>query len=261
MQIHSIHSLNSLSPYNKRTILNRIIPPDVLAMFNLSPFYVDANGNDLLKIESSNNNNDIEISLFHEANFEDPILYAHMTDTANGFVHLLLYIMNDPTSKRYTIDKNPDGSSTEFGIQSRNIEEELKAMEAGLLPGQIRSGLRILFEANKAFEDFILSMGRDRYFIEPLYYHNACIFERYGFSYQTGYNKMRSIDERFSKGGDLLEKLGSNPFRSIKAKDHIRFRSWAIHDGILDEPFTNVTMYKRLGKVEPHTTLNPTVSW
>ena len=47
----------------------------------------------------------------------------------------------------------------------------------------------------------------------------------------------------------LLQKLdGSNPFRSAKAAHSIRLRSWAIHDGILGEPFTNVTMYKRAGK-------------
>ena len=41
---------------------------------------------------------------------------------------------------------------------------------------------------------------------------------------------------------------GSNSFRQLEAANSIRKRSWAIHDGILGEPFTNVTMYKRLGK-------------
>ena len=60
---------------------------------------------------------------------------------------------------------------------------------------------------------------------------------------------MERIQAGFSEGGDLLPLLdGSTPFRQPGAQDSIRLRSWAIHDGILGEPFTNVTMYKRIGK-------------
>jgi hypothetical protein len=30
-------------------------------------------------------------------------------------------------------------------------------------------------------------------------------------------------------------------------QETIRGRSWALHDGIADEPFTHVTMYKKIG--------------
>jgi len=99
-----------------------------------------------------------------------------------------------------------------------------------------------------AFEKFVESLGHDMYFIEPLYYHNAVIFERYGFAYQQGRKLMERIQLGFSEEGDLLKKLGESPFRPTLAENSIRLRSWAIHDGILDEPFTNVTMYKRTGK-------------
>jgi acetoin utilization protein AcuC len=86
------------------------------------------------------------------------------------------------------------------------------------------------------------------YFVEPLYYHNAVIFERYGFSYQMGKRLMDSIQAGFQAGGDLCSLLdGSTPFRHPDAANGIRRRSWAIHDGLLGEPFTNVTMYKRVG--------------
>jgi hypothetical protein len=86
------------------------------------------------------------------------------------------------------------------------------------------------------------------YFVEPLYYHNAVIFERYGFAYQVGKRQMERIHSAFQDGGELCQKLDdSNPFRSSEAANSIRLRSWAIHDGILGEPFTNVTMYKRVG--------------
>jgi hypothetical protein len=122
-------------------------------------------------------------------------------------------------------------------------------MQAGLSPGQVRRGFRLARPASEAFEEFIVSLGHDMFFVEPLYYHNAVIFERYGFSYQMGKRQMDNIHTGFREGGELWQRLDeSSPFRSPQAANSIRLRSWAIHDGILGEPFTNVTMYKRVGK-------------
>jgi acetoin utilization protein AcuC len=120
----------------------------------------------------------------------------------------------------------------------------------------VRRGLRLLGEAIEAFEQFVIALGHDIYFVEPLYYHNAVIFERYGFSYQMGKRLMDSIHAGFHSTGDLYPLLnGATPFRQSSAANSIRKRSWAIHDGILGEPFTNVTMYKRVGK---HAGINTT---
>jgi hypothetical protein len=143
----------------------------------------------------------------------------------------------------------PDGSPTRFGTLKRNLEAEKAAMEFGLSPGQVRRGLRLLQPATIAFEEFITGLGHEMYFVEPLYYHNAVIFERYGFAYQMGKRRMEAIHAGFQEGGELSRQLDkSNPFRTSRAANSIRLRSWAIHDGILGEPFTNVTMYKRVGK-------------
>jgi len=191
----------------------------------------------------------VEMMLYHEAGFPDPILYAHLADTMNGQIHVLLYILNDPASPRFDVDRMPDGSATRFGTLQRNMEAEIAAMNEGLSPGQVRHGLRLLRSAMSAFEDFITSLGHDMYFVEPLYYHNAVIFEHYGFAYQVGKRHMEAIQAGFLEGGELRQKLDdANPFRSSRAANSIRLRSWAIHDGILGEPFTNVTMYKRVGK-------------
>ena len=134
-------------------------------------------------------------------------------------------------------------------------------MESGLAPGQIHHGLRLLGQAIDAFEDFVTSLGHDMYFTEPLYYHNAVIFERYGFNYQMGKRLMNSIQAGFQAGGDLTPLLdGSTPFRQPDAANSIRRRSWAIHDGILGEPFTNVTMYKRVG-VSAGVNTTPGCNW
>jgi hypothetical protein len=155
----------------------------------------------------------------------------------------------------------PNGSPTKFGTLQRNIEAEEKACAAGLAPGQVRRGLRLLGQAIEAFEGFITALGNEMYFVEPLYYHNAVIFERYGFSYQMGKRLMDSIHAGFQNGGDLYAQLdGSNPFRQPEAANGIRKRSWAIHDDILGEPFTNVTMYKRVGKTAGINT-TPNCEW
>jgi len=41
---------------------------------------------------------------------------------------------------------------------------------------------------------------------------------------------------------------GSTPFRRADAWKTIRGRSWAIHDGILGEPWHGIRMYKQVGK-------------
>jgi hypothetical protein len=155
----------------------------------------------------------------------------------------------------------PNGSPTRFGTLQRNLEAELAAAQAGLAPGQVRRGLRMLRPAIHAFEHFVSSLGHTLYFVEPLYYHNAIIFERYGFAYQMGRRLMERIESGFSSGGDLFARLdGSSPFRQPGAAQSIRLRSWAIHDGLLGEPFTDVTMYKRVGE-EAEMATAPRCEW
>ncbi len=230
----TIGGINMLPDPEKRALYAKYIPQPLLEKYNLPPL-TSAAGYNLLQFRFAPGSTDV--------------LYAHLTDTMNGQIHVLLYILNDPDSPRYDVDKMPDGTPTKFGTLKRNVEAESKACEAGLAPGQVRRGLRLLGPAIEAFEGFITALGHEMYFVEPLYYHNAVIFERYGFSYQMGKRLMESIHAGFQPGGDLSSQLdGSNAFRKSEAAGSIRKRSWAIHDGILGEPFTNVTMYKRVGK-------------
>lgn len=244
----TIGGINLLPETEKREIYSRIIPKELLERFNL-PSVDSQRIQSLLEFKFPPGAVDVELSLYHELRHPDPILYGHLTDTMNGQLHILLYILNDPESPRYPVDRLPDGSSTRFGTLRRNLEAETAALEAHLAPGQVRRGLRLLAPAITAFEKFVTSLGHEIYFVEPLYYHNAVIFERYGFTYQMGRRLMERIETGFSAGGDLHSILdNSNPFRRKAAENSIRLRSWAIHDGILGEPFTNVTMYKHVGK-------------
>lgn len=260
MNPSTIGGINKLPENEKRAIYARYIPKSLLERFNL-PEADSQRLQSFMQFRFAPGSSDVEMSLYHEQNFPDPILYAHLTDTINGQIHILLYILNNPASQRFDVDKLPDGTPTRFGTLHRNLAVEQAALEAGLAPGQVRRGVRLLGDAIEAFEGFVTSLGHDMYFVEPLYYHNAVIFERYGFAYQMGKRLMDSIQAGFQPGGDISALLdGSTPFRQPDAGNGIRRRSWAIHDGILGEPFTNVTMYKRVGKHAGITT-TPGCDW
>jgi hypothetical protein len=245
---HTLRSINALPRKERRAIYTRLIPGALLERFQLSPDLITPDGDDLLILTCSADRTNTEMALYHQPGFPDPILYGHITDTITGHIHVLLYILNDPDSPRFDVDRMPDGTPTQFGIQYRNLDAEEAAMKFGLAPGQVRRGLRMLGSAIPAFEQFITSLGHNLYFAEPLYYHNAVIFERYGFAYQQGRQLMERIQRGFDEDGDLLNLLdGSTPFRHPHAANSIRLRSWALHDRLMGEPFSNVTMYKRIG--------------
>jgi hypothetical protein len=258
MQPSTIGGINKFPENEKRAIYTRYIPKELIRKFNLPEL---THNRELLQFRFTEGSSDVEMRLYHQVGFQDPVLYAHLADTLNGQIHVLLYILNDPNAPRFNVDRMPDGSPTRFGTLKRHLEAEGAAMENGLAPGQVRRGLRLLQPATVAFEDFITSLGHDMYFVEPLYYHNAVIFERYGFAYQMGKRQMESIHSGFQEGNEYHQRLDdSNPFRTSKAANSIRLRSWAIHDGILGEPFTNITMYKRVGKFANVTT-TPGCQW
>jgi hypothetical protein len=249
MGARSIAALNHLPDEEKHAIYARFIPPELLDRFSLPPDYQNLLQSGLLLLKCKPGRTDVVLELRHELGFEDPLLYSHITDTMNGQIHVLLYIVNDPLSTRFNIDKMPDGTPTEFGIFRRNMDAEIAAMNAGLAPGQVRQGLRMLNHSIGSFDKFVEYLGHEVYFIDPLSYHNAIVFERYGFQYQQGRRRMEGIHRGFSEAGEFRSLLdGTSPFRQPEYAQSIRGRSWAIHDGILGEPYTDIIMYKTVGR-------------
>lgn len=257
----TIASRNQLPIPEKRALYARFIPRQLLERFGIGPELEDAQGRSLVKFAFEAGSTDLVVELRHQVDAEDPLLYAHITDTMNGQLHVLLYVINDPESPRFDVDRLPDGTPTEFGSEVRNLPAEVAAMQAGLAPGQIRRGLGMLKFAIPSFEAFVTEAGQSMYFMEPLYYHNAVIFERHGFSYSRGRRRMLAFNEGFQLGGELAQRLdGSTPFRAPEHAMSIRGRSWAIHDGIAGAPFTEVTMYKRVGQRAEINTF-PNAAW
>jgi hypothetical protein len=168
-------------------------------------------------------------------------------------LHLDFLIINDPFSERFNVDVDELGRDTLLGTRSRNIPEEMKAMEAGLAPGMVRKGLRLVGEFVKCLESFMVSLELKTVTIGAFYYHNAILWERYGFTYFRGGKMMEKIHKEFQPGGLLYERLdGSTPFRRKGMEQTIRGRSWAIYDGVFldafEEEWESPMMYKTLGK-------------
>jgi hypothetical protein len=246
----SISGLNRLPPEERDQYVALALPPALLARFQIDArTLASSDGRRLLTIAGSDTSAGLEVKLRHAPEASDPVFFAHLADTLSGQIIVLLLLINDPASPRFNVDRLPDGTKTEFGTLARNLPAEEAALQAGLAPGQVRRGLRMFREALLAFEDFVTRLGHALFFIEPLAYHNAVIFERHGFAYQQGRRFMESIHYRFSPAGDLVAKLdGSTAFRQSGFETSLRGRSWAIHDGIMGERYTGVTMYKHVGK-------------
>src|SRR5512143_1192661 len=129
MQPSTIGGINKLPESEKRAIYARYIPKELTQKFNLTDL---AQNQDLLQFRFESGSSDVDMRLYHQVGFPDPLLYAHLTDTLNGQIHILLYVLNDPNAPRFDVDKMPDGSPTRFGTLQRNIEAEKSAMEHGL---------------------------------------------------------------------------------------------------------------------------------
>lgn len=191
----------------------------------------------------------VELSVYHVPGARDPVLHLHLSDTFTSQLAVLLVVVNDPGAPRFDVDVDSEGRSTQLGTVARNIPEEIRAMRAGLVPGQVRRGLRIFRTSIPSFDAFVQRMGHDMYFIEPLFYHNAIAFERYGFAYVRGARRMQAIHHDFQPGGSLHARLdGSSPFRQPDAWRTVSGRSWAIHDGILGESLGDLQMVRQIGR-------------
>jgi len=180
----------------------------------------------------------------------DSIFFLQVSDTPfMDNMELSFVVINDPRKERFQIDRDPEGRDTLFGTALRNVGEEERAMKTGLAPGQVRPGLHLLGEFLHLLERFATRLGISIISGEALFYHNAIQYENYGFGYLEGKKKMEEIDRGFQKGGALFSRLdGSTPFRGKGAEKTVRGRSWAIQDGILNEPWASPKLYKPVGK-------------
>lgn len=257
---NSIRGINNLPEDEKQAIYGTLLP-DWLADYGITPTTSATERFPNVIFRCPAGTRAMEVTVRRHPADRDPLLYLNMADTFNNQLLVLLVIVNDLDAPRFNIDVDQHGNPTHFGTVSRNIPAELAAMQAGLAPGQVRQGLRAFKRSIPIFEEFVRKLQHDLFLIEPLAYHNAIIFERYGFNYIKGKGEMLRIHQEFQPGGFLHSRLSAdNPFRHPEAWKSVRGRSWAIHDGILGHPFTGFQMYRRLG-VEAQINTFPDAEW
>jgi hypothetical protein len=250
VRLYSLHQINQLPVEQKEEVYRLLLPVELLRDFRIDPVTLcDPDGNRLVTFTCPEESHVVEIDVRPKPDFLDPLLYVELRDTRLSQIEVLLFVVNDPQAPRFETDRDWRGERTKFGTFRRNIPEEIRAMRAGLAPGQVRKGLRLSRSLIPLLEDFVRRLSHDYYLMEPLAYHNAILFERLGCNYVQGLQRMQWIDLNFQPGGLLHDMLDdSTPFRHPDAWRTVRGRSWAIHDGILQDPWHGIKMYKRVGQ-------------
>lgn len=246
----SLLEINRLPREEREVIYRRLIPDALLATFAIDPrTFTNAAGNRLVEFDCPSDREMVWIGVRGRPEDRDFCFLLKLQGSAFQNIELAFVVIGDPRAERFAIDRDPKGGETRLGTAGRNVPEELRAMQAGLAPGQTRRGLRLLREAVRLVEEFVAWMGGDRVLLHAMFYHNAIVYERFGFGYAAGREEMERIHCEFQPGGTLFALLdGSTPFRRPGAERSVRGRSWAIHDGILGEAWQPPRMVKQVGK-------------
>jgi hypothetical protein len=244
--LQSLGDINRLPRGEKERLYGRLIPDAILDDFSIdrSTFCGHA-GHRLVHFLCPEGLGLLRIEIRRRPADRDSLFFAEIADTPYRQIELAFCLINDPEAPRYAIDSDERGRDNSFGTLRRNLGEELRAMNAGLSPNQVRRGLQLFSPFFQRLDTFVMSLGIDSIVAEPLSYNNAIRYEKYGFDYITGKQLMLWIDREFQPGGCLFRRLdGSSPFRRPGMQQSVRGRSWAIHDGILGRPWDGVRIYK-----------------
>jgi hypothetical protein len=221
----------------------------------------DVCGRPVVRITYGEANRQIRFELCHSGDAGDPMIELELADTQFRQTEIVWLGLQNPLSPRYDIDRMPDGALTLRGVLRHNLEAEVAAMAVGLAPGQVRESLGAFAQVTTRLETFMSCINQREYIAQPPYYHTAVLFECVGCTYIQGHARMESIDRGFATGGPLRARLdGSSAFRMPALADSVLGRAWAIHAGILDEPWDRVRMVKRLG-VDARVDTCPGLPW
>jgi hypothetical protein len=254
LEIGSIAGLNGLPDEVREALYARLVPPELLPHIGADPRTGrNAAGHQLVRVVAPAGQPWARVEVRASRDDRDAVLLLDVEMSAFGVPELSFVQITDPSAERFGIDRDEEGRDTLFGTTTRNREEEGRALAAGLAPGQVRRGLRLLGRVMTAMEDFCRLLGKELFLVEPLFYHSALLYERHGCDYLIGRDLMEEIHAEFQPGGRLHAALdGETVFRQPGFDRTARGRSWAIHDGILsvlgDAPWGGVKMYRPFGR-------------
>jgi hypothetical protein len=242
----------------QRMLFQILLPVELLVKYRIDPIdLTDAEGRPVAFSRPGINRGSYRLELYPTGDASEPMAELELADTPFNQIEVVWVALQNPSAPRFDTDIIANGNA---GTR-RNLIAEEAAMLAGLAPGQVRRGLGALRWLAERIETVMLCLNQRELIVQPLFYHTAVLFEQLGFGYIHGMARMTSIAQGFGAGGDLRARLdGSTLFRRPELADTIRGRSWAIHDGILQETWDRVRMVKRLG-VHAGVSTCPGVAW
>lgn len=249
----TIRQLNNLPENIKQRLYRGLISPTLLTRFGIDPIqWTNSEKEPMVFLKAEANSEKVLMTVHNSADPSDEFFALELADNSLNGIELNLIILNDPGAPRFSIDLTEDGQPTMFGTLKRNLNAEEQALQAGLAPGQVRAGMggsRLIFEQ---IDTFLSMLGHRAYFLEPLTYASAWVFERRGFAYVRGHKLMDDIHREFQPGGRLYQCLDDrSTFRKRDQAHSVRGRAWAIHDGILDAldlRWDKIRMVKQIGR-------------
>jgi hypothetical protein len=248
--LRTLADINRLEVRLKERLYAGIIPSRLFSMLAISKdTFLGDDGKRKVRFIAPDGMGLLRIEVRMAADDRDPVFFLDIADTHFRQMELSFCIINDLHAPRFNVDVDCCGHDNCFATMGRNLPEESRAMSAGLFPNQTHRGLRLFAEFFPVFERFVDALGIEMIVAEPLTYDNAIRYEKYGFDYLAGRRLMQRINEGFKPGGDLYRRLdGSTPFRMPGMGETVHGRSWAIHDGVLDDPWNGVRIYKMIGE-------------
>jgi hypothetical protein len=244
-----LRDINARPTSERARVYCSLVPPIFSERYGLDPVALtDPEGRSLVRLQAPPGEASVCLTLRHRFDALDPALFLRLDESRYGNLQITWIILSDPEGPRFGVDLDDDGNVTDLGARFRNLREEEAAMRAGLAPGQIRPGLRMLGAVLDRIERFASRLGKPALVLEAFFYHNALSYERHGFGYLAGQDRLEAIHRGFLPGGELEVHLdGRTPFRAPGAGATVRGRSWAIHDGVLPRRWWPPMMYRPIG--------------
>ena len=249
----SLADVNTLPSAEKESLYSGLLPMRLFELFGIDrDSFRGTDGERKINVIAPAGLGLLRLEVLLHPEDRDRVFFLDLADTRYHQMELALCVICNPEAPRFNVDVDIGGRDNCFTTMGRNIPEEIRAMTAGLFPNQCRRGLGMFGEFFTRLERFVDALGMEMIIAEPLTYDNAIRYEKYGFDYLTGRRLMQDIDRGFQPGGCLFSRLdGSSPFRMPGLARTVRGRSWAIHDGIMDQPWDGVRIYKMVGQL-PH---------
>jgi len=249
----TLRQITGLPENAQRRVFRSLLPAALLSQFGIDPItWKGSNGDHPVLLKTQPDTGAVHLAARKPGDASDDFLCIELMDNSINGIDLGLLLLNDPNSARFGTDYDPNGAPTLFGTARRNLVEEEKAMRAGLAPAQIRASLGASRLVLDHLETFLAALGHRAYFLDPLTYASAWVFERRGFAYVRGHKLMADIHREFQPDGKLRQALdGITPFRQPDQWRTVRGRAWAIHDGILsaiDASWNGLRMVKQIGR-------------